>query len=187
MDTGSVDYFNLNIAADFDGLLNYQVYVSATGEFDGEEDLYVIEEGNFNVPAFYGRYVRVTATVQGRSLNRFTIETNRVKSITRLPNVNTASLAGSVGNRQLALPKAVSQIYDINIEPQAATAYAVNLYVSDTATSQILIPVIRSKNSTTPTIGLFGIDNDARDGIVDITITSLARMVMTGGNLIVVE
>lgn len=85
------------------------------------------------------------------------------------------------------MPRSVSTIYDMNIECKAATSYAVNLYVSDTATSEVLIPVVKSKSATAPAIALYGIDNDPRDGVVDITITALPRMVMTGGNVIVIE
>jgi hypothetical protein len=59
--------------------------------------------------------------------------------------------------------------------------------VSDTATSEILIPVIKSKNTTTPTFALYGIDNDPRDGVVDITVTALPRQAMFRGNLVVLD
>jgi hypothetical protein len=60
----------------------------------------------------------------------------------------------------------------------------VNLYVSDTATSQVLIPVVKSKGAT-PTFALYGIDNDARDGVVDISIKALPRQALIGGSLYV--
>jgi len=48
-----------------------------------------------------------------------------------------------------------------------------------------LIPVIESKSNTTPTFALYGIDNDPRDGIVDIQITAMRQMVMFEGNIVV--
>jgi hypothetical protein len=59
--------------------------------------------------------------------------------------------------------------------------------VSDTANSEILIPVVKSKSSSAPSFALYGIDNDPRDGVVDITITALPRQAMFGGNLVVLE
>jgi hypothetical protein len=188
IDIGSKDYFNLNITTEFTGTgLYYLVHVSDTGVFGGEEDEFLLQEGNFNITAFYGRYVYVTVIFTGTELIRFTVETNTNKSIIKLVNINTSTLGGSVSNRTITMPRSVSTIYDMNIECKAATSYAVNLYVSDTATSEVLIPVVKSKSATAPAIALYGIDNDPRDGVVDITITALPRMVMTGGNVIVIE
>ena len=77
----------------------------------------------------------------------------------------------------------------INLKTQNGNAnnYAVNLYVSDTPTSKILIPVINSKSSSNPSFALYGIDNDPRDGIVDIKITALPRQAMFNGNLVVLD
>ena len=155
--------------------------------FGGEELEYCIKDGDDNISAFYGRYVYVSAIVDGKELKRFSIETRTNKSTIKLVNVDTSTLSGSSSNRIIDLPREVSQIYDINIECSAATSYAVNLYVSDTATSEVLIPVVKSKSSTSPSIALYGIDNDPRDGIVDLTITALPRMLMNGGNLFVIE
>jgi hypothetical protein len=81
----------------------------------------------------------------------------------------------------------VSLIKDIVIQPKAAVSYPVNLYVSDTATSVVVIPVVTSKSPTAPTFALYGIDNDPRDSIVDITVTALPRQVFLAGNLVVLE
>lgn len=185
IDIGSVDYFNLEITAVFDGSIYYIVHVSDTGLFGGEETEYTIEDGDLNVSAFYGRFVYVTAVVNGASISRLTVSTNTNKSTIKIANVDTSTLSGTITNRVINLPVSVSAIYDINIECKAATSYAVNLYVSDTATSEVLIPVVKSKSAAAPSIALYGIDNDPRDGIVDITVTALPRMVVTGGNILV--
>lgn len=185
IDIGEIRNFNLTIQSEFDGSLMYKVYVSDTEDFHGPETEYILENGNLAVPSFYGRYVYVTAFLNGPELRRMTITSNTETVTYKLLNVDTSTLSGSAGNRLLSLPTPVSGITDINIECKAATPYAVNLYVSDTATSEILIPVVRNK-TTSPSIGLFGIDNDARDGIVDITVSALPRQVFINGNLIVV-
>lgn len=186
LDIGSVDYFNLSIVADFDGAIEYLVHVSETGLFNGEESETLIQEGNLNISAFYGRYVHVTARCTGTEFRRMSVSTDTTKSTFKLVDVDTSTLSGTITARQIPLTVSVSKIYDLNIEPHAATSYAVNLYVSDTATSKVLIPVIVSKSATAPSFALYGIDNDPRDGRVDLTITALPRMIMTGGNIIVV-
>lgn len=188
IDIGSIDYFCLSVTTEFTGTnLNLLVHVSNTGVFGGEEDEFFIQDGNLNVTAFYGRYVYVTAIVTGTELSRMSVATNTNKTTIKMINVDTSTLSGTVSNRVLNMPRPVSTIYDMNIECRYATTYPVNLYVSDTPTSQALIPVVKSKSATAPAIALYGIDNDPRDGIVDITITALPRMIMSGGNLIVVE
>lgn len=184
LDLGSVKDFTLNITSEFDGSISYIVHTSDLGLFAGEENEYLIEEGNTNIPAFSGQFVYVTARLNGRQLRRMTIEANSSTVNIQLTNVDTSTLPGTVGNRQLTVGRNISGILDVKVAVRAATAYPVNLYVSDTPTSEVLIPVVRSKGAT-PTIGLFGIDNDPRDGIVDIEFKALASQVMLGGNVYV--
>jgi hypothetical protein len=186
IDVGEIKYFTIAIETDFDGELSFRIHTSTTGSFSGEESEYIIEDGDFNVPAFFGRYVFVTAYVSGVELRRMIITTNSEKTTVYLSDVNTAELGGTVSNRILTLPNPASQIVDMKIEPKAASPYAVNLYVSDTATSEVLIPVVKSKSAAAPSFVLYGIDNDPRDGVVDVTLTTLPRQAMTGGNLLVV-
>jgi hypothetical protein len=187
IDVGEIKYFTLAIESDFDGDLSYRVYVSATGEFRGEETEYAIENGDYDVPAFFGRYAHVTAYVSGPELRRMTVTSNSNKNTRSLFNVNTNSLGGTSSNRTLTIDPPVSGILDMQIHVKAADAYAVNLYVSDSATSEVLIPVVKSKSSTAPSFALYGIDNDPRDGVVDITLTTLPRQAMISGNLVVIE
>jgi hypothetical protein len=186
IDIGEIRYFNLGIEADFDGTLYYIIHVSSTGLFQGEETEYLIQDGNYNIDAFYGRYVYVTAFVNGSIFRSMNITTSNKKSTYHLQDVDTSTLSGTAAERTLSLSLSISSIIDMQIQPKAASTYAVNLYVSDTATSKVLIPVIISKSASSPKFALFGIDNDARNGVVDITLTALPRQVMTGGNLVVI-
>lgn len=187
IDLGSVQYFTLDIQAVTDGTVSYHIHVSETGLFTGEESYYVIEDGDYDVASFYGQYAYVTAFVDSRELISLVIKTNTSTVEYVLNDVNTSTLAGTAAERTIVLPRSVSRITDIYISAQAATTYPVNLYVSDTATSKFLIPVIISKSNTAPKFALYGVDNDPRDGIVDIRITALPRMIMYGGRLTVVE
>ena len=187
LDLGAVQYFTLAIEAEFDGELSYLIHISETGAFAGEETEYYIEEGDMNVPGFYGRYIYVTTVLNGKELRRIQITANTVVKEYIIPNVDSSTLSGTNTNRVIDLPTPVSLIKDIHIQVKAATSYAVNLYVSDTATSEILIPVVKSKSGTSPAFALYGIDNDPRDGIVDITIKALPKQIMYGGNIVVIE
>ena len=187
VDLGAVQYFTLNIEAEFRGTLDYLIHVSDTGLFQGEETEYYVKDGDFNVPGFLGRYIYVTAVLSGTELIKIIITANTEVKEYILYDVNTSTLSGTNTNRQITLPTGVSLIKDIHIQPKAATNYAVNLYVSDTATSKILIPVVNSKSAAAPSFALYGIDNDPRDGIVDIKISALPRQAMIGGNLVVLE
>jgi hypothetical protein len=63
IDVGSVGYFNLEIDADINGNVKYEIRSSTTGTFDGTETLTNVFPATDNIPAFYGRYVVVTANV----------------------------------------------------------------------------------------------------------------------------
>lgn len=185
VDLGAVQYFTLNIEAQFVGTLSYLIHVSETGLFQGEEREYYIQDGDLDVPGFYGRYCYVTAVLNGTELEQILITADTSSRTYQIVDVVSSTLAGTITNRIIPLPTPVSQIKDIHIEVRAATTYPVNLYVSDTPTSQVLIPVVTSKSNTQPAFALFGIDNDARNGTVDITITALPRQAMFNGSLVV--
>lgn len=96
-DFGRVGTFNIRIDSVFEGdLRKYEVWTSNTGEFNGEESYYEINEGDSNILSFTGRYVIVSAWVYN------TAQTARLKSMTvrlsdqslelDLPDVSTTDL-----------------------------------------------------------------------------------------------
>jgi hypothetical protein len=206
IDTGEINWFTLAINSEFLGNLYYRIHVSNTGDFIGEETEYLIIDGQTNISAFYGRYVYVTGFCSGRQLQRMTTTTSRELLEFKFRDVDTSTLAGSATERVFPLTNPISKVTEFTVTPRATTAtnYAVDLYVSDTATSSILIPMnIRKDNQgdyfiadyietdyflagTSVSFALFGIDNQARDGIVDISIKGLPRQVMASGNLYVI-
>ena len=183
IDLGETKYFNLSIDTEAIGTVSYLVYVSETGLFAGEESETLIEEGETSVEAFYGRFIIVTTILDGDEILNQTITTDSTTKTLEIVNVNTATLAGSNTARQIPISSPVSAITDIIVSVKALTSYAVNLYVSNTATSVVGIPVVVSKSSTAPTFAVYGIDNDPRDAVVDIMIKALPRQVMSGGKL----
>jgi hypothetical protein len=185
LDLGEVRYFTLNVNTEFDGTLYFVIHTSSTGAFRGEETETKVQDGDYNVAAFYGRYVYVTAFCTGLELKKMQIKADNTTTEINLRDVVTSTLSGSNTARQIPLAQPVSRIVDIDIKVKSVTAYAVDLYVSSSATSVVTIPVVVSKSST-PTFALYGIDNQPRDGTVDITLRTLPRQVMTSGNLITI-
>lgn len=205
IDTGEIAYFNLAIESQFNGSLFYRVYVSDTGLFQGEETEYLIQNGDTQVAAFYGRYVHVTAECSGTELKQMLITTDKETVEFTYRDLDTTTLSGSSSLRTLTLDNPISLITEMVITPRAPSPYAVDLYVSNTATSVLLTPIVISKtaggtyiasgyyvddyfqNPFGASFALYGIDNQARDGIVDISLKGLPRQVMAGGNLLVIK
>lgn len=183
-DLGEIKYFTLDIAADVVGSVDrYTIYVCDNQLFGSDTTITVIENGDFDIPAFYGQYFYVQITATADQLGNIEITaSNRVQTI-YLRDIDTSTLTGSSSSRTLSLSLPISQILDMDIMCKAASSYAVNLYVSDTATSKVLIPIVISKNAASPQFALVGIDNDYRDGVVDITLTCLPRQIMGGGSV----
>jgi hypothetical protein len=204
IDVGELKYFTISTDAEFDGTMSYEIYTSTTGVFQGEEIKTTVVEGDFDIAAFYGQYVYVIARVSGNELRKLNITTSSVTSIRTLRDVDTSTLAGTVSSRAIPLSRPVSRVMNIVISPKTTTAYAIDLYVSNTATSEVLIPMVISKadsepyfvtdylvtdyfvEGSTPSFVLYGLDNQARNGIVDINLEVLPRQIMTAGNIVTI-
>jgi hypothetical protein len=186
IDLGAIKYFTVSVETEFTGTPNYfDITVSDTGEFAGEETIYRAVEGNLNVPAFYGRYVYVTFVITGSELARMSVTTNTDTNTINLTNINTSTLGGSASARILPISSPFSQIVSMDIRVIATTAYNMDVYVTDTPSSTALVPVVVSK-SNTPTFRLVGLDNQARNGIVDVAVELLPRQVVVNGNMVVI-
>lgn len=178
--------FNLIIETTANGTVEYDVYTSATGEFAGEETVSSISQGDTGIASFTGRFVAVAVKVAlTNGLNTLTnvsLKANNFQITDRMSAVDTSTLAGTSADRTLVPNKTFSKVTNLQITPITVTAYAVDFYVSSTATSTYVIPKIISKG-TNPHFALVGIDNQPRDATVDITITGLPELYMDGNNL----
>jgi hypothetical protein len=195
----------MKIEAEFQGDIFYRIFVSNSTDFRGEETEIVIKNGDLNIPAFYGRYVRVTAECSGAELQQMLITTDKETVTFSYRDLLTNTLPGSASERFVNLDSPISLITEMVITPTAATPYPVDLYVSHFATSPVLIPVVINKaaggkyiadsyiatdyfeNAFGASFALYGIDNQARDGQVDISLRGLPRQLMSGGNLLVIK
>lgn len=189
VDLRQVKNFTLNITTDSTGLISYDIFVSNTGLFQGEESQTTVSHIATSVASFTGRYILVVVTSTYNNIG-LTLGNCLITPVTtgvvelRYNNLDSSTLSGSVNSRTLALTQNVSQIIDIVITPHEVTSYALDLYVSSTATSTYVIPKIISKTISGPTFAMVGLDNKPRDAIVDIIVKALPVQYMNGNNLI---
>ena len=188
IDLGAVKTVNLKITTDANGLVAYDVYTSSTGAFAGEEALTTIAQGATGVASFTCQYiavvVKVTQTQGLNTLNAVELKANDSRVNILLKDISTSTLTGTSSARQLVLPRTVSGIVDMIITPhQTSSPYTLDLYVSSTQTSTQLVPKIVSKSAAAPTVALTGLDNQPRDGVIDVAIWALPEQYMDGNNL----
>ena len=189
VDLGRITYFNLQIECQAEGEVSYEVYTSETGAFNGEETTTVISAGDTDIPAFYGRYyviaVQVERTGKLNTLDNVNVTATTETFLISRSGINSSSFAGTASSRTLPLDRNVSHIWSIDIKATSST-HTLQWYVTDYPTSNTLIPVINSKTRTGPTFKLIGLDNVARDGIIDYEIVAMPEQRRDGNNLILV-
>lgn len=183
--------YNLRVTTQSTGQVSYKVYTSDTGAFNGEEVETEIPHGDVSIPGFRSQYIQVVVyatEINGITpvISEITVET--VTSRTRefvISDLNTGNCSGSVTGRIIPLPEDVGNIIEILITPKETAPYDLDVYVTNTPTSTYLIPKVISEDRFTPTIALVGVDNQPRDGVVDVLIKSLPASYMVGNNIVV--
>jgi hypothetical protein len=184
IDLEQAQAFVLDIRATAQGICTYRIYTSNTGEFDGEETETVIAPGASNISVFTARYiivgVEVTGIISAPVLERLTVKVSREPQVVYLNNIDTSTLPGTVTERTLPLDQ--YSVAGIQATARAITAYTLDLYVSSTNTSTILMPEIT--NAAEHKIRLRGLDNQPRDGVVDVIAEVLPKMTRRGNDLI---
>ncbi len=180
---------NLNITCVSTGSVSYRIYTSDTGEFSGEEVEYVVEHGSQNIPSFRSRFILVVVysdrVADNLNIQEITIEatTPRANDI-YINDVDSSQLSGSVTERFIPVPATIGTIMDVKITPHEVTAYDLDVYVTNTATSTYVVPKIISKSVSSPSFALVGLDNHPRDAVVDIVLKTLNRCYMSGNNIV---
>lgn len=176
---------NIVIETIADGTVEYTVYASDTGAFDGEETNTAIAQGATGVSAFQGKYFYIVATVTNTSsLPTLTSQLIRTQfkrsSSVKLSSVDTSTLSGTVDARQLDFGRTTSGVRNLQITVKQVSDFTLESYVTDYPTSNTLIPKIVD---ATGTIALVGLDNVPRDGIIDVVAEVLPEQYMDGNNL----
>ena len=179
--------FNLKIQSVANGYVEYKIYTSNTGAFEGEETITHITQGQTDIPAFTGRYVWIEVYVyQTAGVNvLYGVEyaISQKPNYYSINNLNTASLEGTTGLRTIPMSTFNKSAINVQITPKEVQEYDVDMYVTNTPKSKTVIPRVISK-SIPMIIGLVGIDNQPRDAVVDITIEYLPEGYMSGNNLL---
>lgn len=180
--------YNMKIVTQTQGTVTYQVSTSATGAFAGEETSVTINPNDENVTAFSGKYFTVAVQVSRglglTTLDSVTVTTTNAQITETLTNLDTSTLGGSITARPVPRVRKYGAITAITVDTRQVTAYNVDMYVSNYATSTTVIPRVVSKDRTTPTIALLGIDGSNKDGTVDVTIAGLPEQYRSGNNLL---
>lgn len=169
--------------------ITYEIYTTSTGEFTGEEVKTTIEPGDGAIPAFYGTHFRVAVIANAGTgmpiIDSIQFEyTSAGEKELNFSQISTSSLLGTSAARTLRLNTDIGGISSVQIQPYETTAYAMDVYVTNTATSTYLVPKIISSSTSTLTFALVGLDNHARDGIVDVNLKCLPLQYMSGNNLV---
>lgn len=187
VDLGRETYFNLNIQTRAIGQVSYKVYTSTTGAFAGEETETVIAYNATDVAAFYGRYYMIAVYVANTDniqiLENVEVNANtNTFSISR-SGVNTSTFSGTAAARVIPLSRNVSHIWSVSVQP-VATAYTQDVYVTEYPSATTLIPTVVNKTRSGPSIKLIGLDNVARDAVIDYEIIAMPEQRMDNGNLV---
>jgi hypothetical protein len=189
IDLGSVKTFALTITTNCNGVADWKVYTSDTGEFDGEETETVIVNEETSIPAFTGRYVVVEVTVNQTTLPPelygVEVQVSNARSQMSIDAVDTTTLDGTIDSYLIPLPKTVGAITNILITPREVPAYNMDVYVTNTPTSTTVVPRVTDTTAATPAFALVGMDNHPKDGVVDIKIEYLPEMYIRGNNILV--
>jgi hypothetical protein len=186
IDLGEVQDFVLEINTVANGTVSYDVYVSDTGQFNGEETVTAIDQDDSGIGAFRGRFVlvavKVAITSGVNTLNNVEITASNRTIDIKLNAVDTSTLAGTVNARQLSLPRTPAKVVHMQITPQEVSAFNIDAYVTAYPTSTQLIPRIVSR--TVPvSIALQARDGVDRDGVCDVLLSVLPEQFMQGNNL----
>lgn len=185
LDLENSQVFNLEIETAAAGIVRYSVFTSETGAFEGEETETEIEQDQTGIPSFFGRYVIVVVKVDkdggSNELFNVSLRANNRAIMLRFSDLDTSTLPGTVDSRVLETERVIAGIENMQITPKTVPEYDLDVYVTDTPTCALLIPRIIDK--TQLTFALLGLDNQPRDGVVDIIVETLPEQYMEGNNL----
>lgn len=135
------DYFNIETDIDATGIVEYTVWTSTTGLFEGEETQRVINENDTNIVAFNGQYalmgIKVTEVAANGpvQINRFTWKTTGRTLSYYFNDRISSGLPGSASSRLVYLPRVVSQVTNVIVSPQRQDSYFVADYITPVTVS----------------------------------------------------
>jgi hypothetical protein len=188
VDLGDERQFCLTINTQTNGIVDYYVYTSDTGAFNGEEIETVILAEDAGIAAFTARYYQIGVSVERladpQQITGIEVRVVQGRNKFSIDNIDTADINdGSSEGYLLPLGRPVGTITNVQITPQAVTPFQLDVYVTDDATSTVVIPHVTNKTSDSVSFALYGLDNKPRDAIVDVLIEYLPEMFRDGNAL----
>lgn len=188
-DLGVPAYFTVQIETDGSGVISYDIVVSETGVFNGEETTTTITEGDTDIEAFYGQYFYITTNIQSDgsqpTLRTQTFTTSDEVFRRRILNQNTANWSGVASAKEVELPFEASKIVTIFMTPHQPGGYVLADYWADdyTETAPAIFPNIVEKTLSSPKISLATYEGIYTEGVVDLEVVYLPAMSLIDGNL----
>jgi hypothetical protein len=188
------DYFNIETNIDATGDVEYTVWTSDTGDFDGEETETVITENQQNIAGFFGQYavlgIKVSEVAANGivQINRFSWKTTGRTLSFYFNTYNSSDLAGVVGARKVYMPKPASWITNAQITAyQSQGLYVEDDYVDDdyfeSSGSGPVITNILERYSDHVEFGFFALDGTATDTVFDAVFQVLPEQYADGPNI----
>ena len=185
IDLGESTTFNLAIDCEANGIVSYSVMTSDTGLFSGEETQTDIAPGDTGINSFSGQFILVVISVTAEgglnTISSVNIRANTRTIKVRINDLDTSTLSGTTSARVLEVDRSIGGVINWQITPKQISAYNIDVYVTNSPTSTHLVPQFISKTSLT--FALVGVDNHARDGVVDMSLEVLPEQYMQGNNL----
>ena len=189
VDLGEAAWINLVWTIECVGTPSFTVYYSTTGDFAGEESTQSYTVDQTDIDAIYARFVIIEITMTPTSEGLPEISTfewsasgNRFEIIQY--DVNSTTLNGSSSARQIAMPRTVSKVLQMQITTHASAYveddYVASGYIDDSAPG---FPAIVSKTRTAPEITFISTAGSKVDAVFDVTMNVLPEQYMDGRNL----
>jgi len=190
-DLGSINFFTVTTQADIAGVVTYYVYVSSTGEFNGEETETVIAPGDENIFGFFGRYAMIGISVeydpaQGQpAINAFEFTSSGKFLQLLISDQNSGDLDSYGTGRVLPMPKPVSRIFNAQITTHISEDYVVDDYVALDyfAIGQSTYASIVSKGVDNIILKFVDAGGNVTDTVFDAVVYALPELYMNGNNL----
>lgn len=188
VDLGEVKQFCLTITTQANGLVDYYVYTSDTGAFNGEELETVILAEDTGIAAFNTRFYLIGVSVEklaaAQEITGIEVRVLEGKNRFAIDNLDTSTINdGSTEGYVLPFNRRVGTITNVQITPREVTPFQLDVYVTDYPTSTTVIPHITNKSADSVSFALYGLDNKPRDAVVDILIEYLPEMYRDGRDL----
>lgn len=193
LDLGISTTFTLQIVSEIVGIVSYTVYTTNDNAWANlTTTATVIASDAVNIPAFTGRYVRVSASITSPSLLAQVVSMQLSAGTKRfdilLNDIDSSSLTGTSTARMINLGRNVSHVINLQITPHKATG---NNYKTSTTgyteatISKLSTAIIVDKLAGHANIAFIDAEGGYTNSVFDAVAYVLPEQYMSGNNLAV--